>query len=275
VEVKQRCKISKDYISLCNRVAANKVSMVNTLLSSTKDIDITAEDGNLLSLAIENGSHEIIELLLNYFFQTQLTHYTPESADYNIQKYRLHSALQSVVENTETFPSPEMLSILKPYTAEIDTSSRGTYLSTESQELTEGVHKSVPTISSESSEHSLLSKNSLKGLETFLQQEDVLSQADGQHNYTTPHMEVHAKEAAIVEMMLKVVPETAGIIDGFDQTSIRWVTGDSNIRCLLHKYEVLYEKTLADQKSEALESPISEITEDCETDEILSFEYPF
>jgi hypothetical protein len=101
------------YIKLCDRVAGKNATLVDEILVSNTDLDITYDDGTFFTLAIRGDSTRIMQELLRYFDRVQLPKLTEGSAEYNTLKYRFKTALEIAVEGENL--SAEMKALLSSY----------------------------------------------------------------------------------------------------------------------------------------------------------------
>lgn len=102
-----------NYHQLSDRIAARKYSMVKTLLSEDKSLDITYENGRFFKISIKDNSYDIVKALLNYFEEKQLSRYDINSEKYNELRAQLKNILEDVIEEKDL--SLKMQEVLSPY----------------------------------------------------------------------------------------------------------------------------------------------------------------
>ena len=102
-----------NYHKLSDRIAAKKYSMVKTLLSQDKSLDLTYGEGTFFNMSIRNNSQEIVKILLFYFKENQLSKYDSNSEEYDDLKNKLKEILITATEDVDI--SPEMKKVLSPY----------------------------------------------------------------------------------------------------------------------------------------------------------------
>lgn len=103
----------KDYEDLADRIGAKRYSMVVSLLNRVSGLDMTYDNGTFFKMAIENSSSDIVQVLLEYFEQNQLSSYQKDSYEYAILKGKLRDILEKSIEYNEL--SSKMKEILSPY----------------------------------------------------------------------------------------------------------------------------------------------------------------
>ena len=101
------------YIKLSDRIAWESCSLVEELLKEYPDLDILFEEGRFFISAIENNSTDIVDVLLKYFNNNQLSHYEFTSQKYIFYKKQLKDILDEAV--TDVRLSDEMKEILSSY----------------------------------------------------------------------------------------------------------------------------------------------------------------
>ena len=102
-----------DYEDLADRIGAKRYSMVVSLLNRVSGLDLTYDSGTFFKMAIENGNSDIVQVLLEYFEQNQLSSYKKDSYEYAILKGKLRDILEEATEYNEL--SSKMQDILSPY----------------------------------------------------------------------------------------------------------------------------------------------------------------
>ena len=102
-----------DYISLADRIGAKKHSMVLNILNKNKDLDVMYEDGTFFITAIEQNSYDIVNTLLEYFKNNQLSKHKPRSLDFSILKKKMYDIIELAIEDVKL--TEEMEKVLSPY----------------------------------------------------------------------------------------------------------------------------------------------------------------
>lgn len=102
-----------DYISLADRIGAKKHSMVLNILNKNKDLDVMYEDGTFFITAIEQNSYDIVNTLLEYFRNNQLSKYEPRSLEFSILKKKMYDIIELAIEDVKL--TEEMEKVLAPY----------------------------------------------------------------------------------------------------------------------------------------------------------------
>jgi hypothetical protein len=106
-------KYQEDYIQLSDRISWKNVSLVSNILNKNIDLDLTYNEGEFFTLAIENNSVEIIKTLLDYFNENHLSKYTSGSTEYLLLKNKMRDILEVAIEDVSL--SEEMKEMLSPY----------------------------------------------------------------------------------------------------------------------------------------------------------------
>jgi hypothetical protein len=106
-------KYQEDYIQLSDRISWKNGPLVSNILNKNIDLDLTYNEGEFFTLAIESNSVEIIKTLLDYFNNNQLAKHTSGTTEYLLLKNKLRSALETAIEDVEL--SQEMKKVLSPY----------------------------------------------------------------------------------------------------------------------------------------------------------------
>lgn len=102
-----------DYISLADRIGAKKHLMVLNLLNKNKDLDVMYEDGTFFITAIEQNSYDIVNTLLEYFENNQLSKHEPRSLEFSILKKKMYDIIELAIEDVKL--TEEMKKVLTPY----------------------------------------------------------------------------------------------------------------------------------------------------------------
>ncbi len=103
----------KDYEDLSDRIGANRCSMVINLLNKNTNLDLMYDNGTFFKMAIENNSHDIIKVLLDYFEENQLSAYKENSYEYSILKGKMRDILKFAINSVEL--SSETQKVLSSY----------------------------------------------------------------------------------------------------------------------------------------------------------------
>jgi len=106
-------KYQEDYIQLSDRISWKNVSLVSNILNKNTDLDLTYNEGEFFTLAIESNSVEIAQTLLDYFNKNQLAKYTSNSTEYLLLKTKMRGMLEVAIEDVSL--SEEMKQVLSPY----------------------------------------------------------------------------------------------------------------------------------------------------------------
>lgn len=106
-------KYQEDYIQLSDRISWKNGSLVSSILNKNIDLDLTYNEGEFFTLAIENNSVEIIKTLLDYFNEHHLSKYTSGSKEYLLLKNKMRDILEVAIEDVNL--SEEMKEILSPH----------------------------------------------------------------------------------------------------------------------------------------------------------------
>lgn len=103
----------KDYIDLGNRISWGESQLVSKLLSLNKNLDVLHYDGSFFIRAIESNNYDIVNTLLEYFENNQLSKYEPRSLEFSILKKKMYDIIELAIEDVKL--TEEMEKVLAPY----------------------------------------------------------------------------------------------------------------------------------------------------------------
>jgi len=106
-------KYQEDYIQLSDRISWKNRELVSNILNKNIDLDLTYNEGEFFTLAIESNSVEIIKTLLDYFNNNQLAKYTSGATEYLLLKNKIRDILEVAIEDITL--SDKMKELLSPY----------------------------------------------------------------------------------------------------------------------------------------------------------------
>lgn len=106
-------KYKEDYIKLSDRIGWKSKELVEDILRKNIDLDLTYNEGELFTLAVENNCVEITKKLLSYVNDNQLAKYNSGSTEYLLLKNKLRDILETAIEDIEV--SQEMKEVLSLY----------------------------------------------------------------------------------------------------------------------------------------------------------------
>ena len=106
-------KYQEDYIQLSDRISWKNKLLVSNILNKNTDLDLTYNEGEFFTLAIEGNSVEIVKTLLDYFNNNQLAKYKSGSIEYLLLKNKMRDILEIAIEDVSL--SEEMDEVLNPY----------------------------------------------------------------------------------------------------------------------------------------------------------------
>ena len=106
-------KYQEDYIQLSDRISWKNKLLVSNILNKNTDLDLTYNEGEFFTLAIEDNSVEIVKTLLDYFNNNQLAKYKSGSIEYLLLKNKMRDILEIAIEDVSL--SEEMEEVLNPY----------------------------------------------------------------------------------------------------------------------------------------------------------------
>lgn len=115
--------MSNNYIKLSNYVSYGNVALVENCLKENVDIDLTCDQGKIFISPVENDRVDILNLLLNYFNNYQLSKYEYSSQEYSYLKNKLKTILEIASEDVEL--SDKMKDTLSSY-LHVDLNDKGT-----------------------------------------------------------------------------------------------------------------------------------------------------
>ena len=109
------------YTDISNSINRGHINTLKDLLLKSNLIDVTQDECDFFYLPIERDQPEIVLLLLDYFFQKQLSKYTNDSFDYIILLKTLRDHITDWT--TEYGRSEEMQKVLSLYIDDINDNS--------------------------------------------------------------------------------------------------------------------------------------------------------
>lgn len=151
-------KYQEDYIQLSDRISWKNGALVSNILNKNLDLDLTYNEGEFFTLAIESNSVEIIKTLLDYFNNNQLEKYPSGSTEYLLLKNKIIDILDIAIEDVDL--SEEMKQVLSPYMRIEDNENEGSSKSVCQEEDVQN-HSGESTQVTLEDEHSLLSESGL------------------------------------------------------------------------------------------------------------------
>lgn len=103
----------KDYIDLGNRISWGESKLVSKFLSLNKNLDVLHYDGSFFIRAIEDNNYDIVNTLLEYFRNNQLSKYEPRSLEFSNLKKKMYDIIELAIEDVKL--TEEMEKVLAPY----------------------------------------------------------------------------------------------------------------------------------------------------------------
>lgn len=159
-------------VELDDIISSGDYDLAKSRLDSDQTVDLLREDAILVKVAIKSGNVPLVDLLLTYFVENQLSECDEGSDESNALKDKMNDAIESV---TAYVTSEEMSSLLSTYVASNPSEHDGGHGMHTDHEHQNTHNDREEDVAISSNVHSPLSEDTLRVIQTSSRVDTVLS----------------------------------------------------------------------------------------------------